>query len=171
MAPYEALYGCRCRSPICWDDLGERRFLGPDLVEKTEAKVRLIRQRLLTAQSWQKSYADRRRRDLEFQVGEHVLLRVSPSKGIKRFGLRSKLSLCFVGPFEILECVGPVAYRLALPPNLNRVHNVFHVSMLRNYLPDPSHVLDGSTIELRGGPLTDSGTEGQEVAQPGDSLR
>nr|CAD1823352.1 unnamed protein product [Ananas comosus var. bracteatus] len=114
MAPYEALYGRRCRSPICWDDVGERRLIGPDLVEDAEAKIRIARERLLTAQSRQRSYADQRRRDLEFQVGEHVLLKVSPSRGIKRFGLRNKLSPRFVGPFEILERIGPVAYRLAL---------------------------------------------------------
>nr|CAD1837552.1 unnamed protein product [Ananas comosus var. bracteatus] len=107
MAPYEALYGRRCRSPICWDDVGERRLIGPDLVEDAEAKIRIARERLLTAQSRQRSYADQRRRDLEFQVGEHVLLKVSPSRGIKRFGLRNKLSPRFVGPFEILERVGP----------------------------------------------------------------
>ncbi len=106
------------------------KVFGSGLSGGTEAKVRLIRQRLLTAQSLQKSYADRRCRDLEFQVGEHVLLRVSPSKGIKRFGLCGKLSPRFVGPFEILERIGPVAYRLALPPNLERVHNVFHVSIV-----------------------------------------
>ncbi len=101
-------------------------------MEETEEKVCLIRQR-----------------DLEFQVGEHVLLRVSPSKGIKRFGLRGKLSPRFVGPFKILERVGPVAYRLVLPSNLDRVHNIFHVSMLRKYLADPSHILDATTIEHR----------------------
>ncbi len=120
--------------------------MGPDLVEETEEKVRLIRKRLLTAQSRQKSYVDRRRRDLVFQAGKHVLPRVSLSKGFRRFGLRGKLSPRFVGPFKILERVGPVAYRLALPPNLDRVHNVFHISMLRKYLPDPPHVLDVTTI-------------------------
>ena len=149
MAPYEALYGRRCRSPICWDDVGERRLIGPDLVEDAEAKIRIARERLQTAQSRQKSYADQRRRDLEFQVGEHVLLKVSPSRGIKRFGLRNKLSPRFVGPFEILERVGPVAYRLALPPSLARVHNVFHVSMLRKYIPDPSHIISPTSIQLR----------------------
>ncbi len=99
-------------------------------MDETEAKVRTIRQRLLTAQSRQMSYVDRRRHDLELQVREHVLLKVSPSKGIRRFGLRGKLSPQFVGPFEILERIGPVAYHLALPPSLERVHDVFHISIV-----------------------------------------
>ena len=82
------------------------------------------------AQSRQKSYADVRRRDLEFEVGDKVFLKVAPMKGVFRFGCKGKLSPCFMGPFEILERVGQVAYRLALPPVLSRVHNVFHVSML-----------------------------------------
>ncbi|XP_042425912.1 uncharacterized protein LOC122013751, partial [Zingiber officinale] len=89
----------------------------------------------------QKSYADRRRRPLEFSVGDHVFLRVSPTKGVKRFGLRGKLAPRYIGPFEILERIGAVAYRLALPPSLSGVHDVFHVSMLRRYVPDPTHVL------------------------------
>ncbi|XP_042467297.1 uncharacterized protein LOC122050461 [Zingiber officinale] len=89
----------------------------------------------------QKSYADRRRRPLEFSVGDHVFLRVSPTKGVKRFGLRGKLAPRYIGPFEILERIGAVAYRLALPPSLLGVHDVFHVSMLRRYVPDSTHVL------------------------------
>ncbi|XP_074561044.1 uncharacterized protein LOC141817266 [Curcuma longa] len=89
----------------------------------------------------QKNYADRRRRPLEFSVGEHVFLRVSPTKGVKRFGLRGKLAPRYIGPFEILERIGEVAYRLALPPALAGVHSVFHVSMLQKYVPHPSHVL------------------------------
>ncbi len=119
------------------------------MAERTEAKIRIARQQLLTAQSRQKSYADRRRRDLEFQVGEHILLKVLPTKGIKRFSLRGKSSPQFIGPFEILERIGSVAYRLALPPSLDRVHNVFHVSMLRTYISDSSYVISPSAIELR----------------------
>ncbi|XP_042432754.1 uncharacterized protein LOC122019345, partial [Zingiber officinale] len=92
-------------------------------------------------QDRQKSYVDRRRRPLEFSVGDHVFLRVSPTKGVKRFGLRGKLAPRYIGPFEILERIGAVAYRLALPPSLSGVHDVFHVSMLRRYVPDPTHVL------------------------------
>ena len=101
MAPFEALYGRKCRSPICWNEVGERKLLGPELVQLTTKKIQLIRERLLTAQSRQKSYADNRRRDLEFQVGDHVFLKVSPSKGVVRFGKKGKLSQRYIGPFEI----------------------------------------------------------------------
>ena len=102
----------------------------------------LIRQRLLTAQNWQKSYTDVRRRPLEFEVGDHVFLKVMPKRGVFRFDKRRKLSSRFIGPFEILERVGTVAYRLALSPSMSGVHEVFHVSMLRRYTPDPGHVVD-----------------------------
>ncbi|XP_073158866.1 uncharacterized protein [Henckelia pumila] len=101
-----------------------------------------------TAQSRQKSYADARRRDLEFAVGDHVFLKVSPMKGVARFGRRGKLNPRYIGPFEILERVGTLAYRLALPPGLAAVHNVFHVSMLRRYVSNPSHVLDFEPLQL-----------------------
>ena len=108
----------------------------------------LIRQRLLTAQSRQKSYADRRRRPLEFEVGDHVFFKVMPKRGVVRFGKRGKLSPRFIGPFEILERVGTAAYRLSLPPSMTGVHEVFHVSMLRRYTPDPAHVVDWGKIEV-----------------------
>ncbi|XP_075633635.1 uncharacterized protein LOC142606121 [Castanea sativa] len=101
------------------------------------------------AQSRQKSYADLRRKKLEFQVDDHVFLKISPTKGVMRFGFRGKLSLRFLGPFEVLERMGKVAYRLALPPSLLGVYNVFHVSMLRKYIPDPSHVVDYEPLKLR----------------------
>ena len=91
----------------------------------------LIRKRLLTAQSRQKSYANKRRRPLEFEAGDHVFLKVMPKIGVVRFDKQGKLSPRFIGPFEILERVEAVAYRLALPPSLSSVHEVFHVSMLR----------------------------------------
>ena len=142
MAPYEALYGRPCRSPICWMEVGESSTTGPDLIRDTTKKVGLIRKRLLTAQSRQKSYADKRRRPLEFEAGDHVFLKVMPEKGVVRFGKQGKLSPRFIGPFEVLERVGAVAFRLALPPSLLGVHEVFHVSMLRKYTPDPAHVVD-----------------------------
>ena len=118
------------------------------MVRETTEKVRIIRQRLQTAQSRQKSYADRRRRPLEFEVGDHVFLRVSPRRGLTCFGRGGKLSPRYIGPFYIIERVGEVAYRLALPPQLSGVHDVFHVSMLRKYEPDPSHVLEWSDLDL-----------------------
>ena len=140
MAPYEALYGRTCRSPLCWTEVGESFITGPDLIRDTSEKVSLIRQRLLMAQSLQKSYADVRRRPLEFEVGDHVFLKVMPKRGVVRFGKRGKLSPRFIGTFEILEST--VAYRLALPPIMSGVHEVFQVSMLRRYTPDPAHVVD-----------------------------
>ncbi|KAL4036961.1 hypothetical protein IC575_000539 [Cucumis melo] len=97
--------------------------------------------------AWRKSYADVRRKDLEFEVGDKVFLKVAPMRGVVRFERRKGESR-FVGPFEILERIGPVAYRLALPPSLSTVHDVFHVSMLRKYVPDPSHVVDYEPLEI-----------------------
>ncbi|GAB2297561.1 hypothetical protein Dimus_038481 [Dionaea muscipula] len=149
MAPYEALYGRRCRSPSCWFEVGERQILGPELVEQTSEKISLIRDRLLAAQSRQKSYVDNRRWDLEFQVGDKVFLKVSPWKGVIRFGRKGKLSRRFVGPFDVLDRAGDVSYRVALPPSLADVHNVFHISMLRKYVHDPAHVIDFAPLHVR----------------------
>ncbi|KAL0549282.1 hypothetical protein IC582_013763 [Cucumis melo] len=148
MAPFEALYGRCCRSPVCWGEVGEQRLMGPELVQSTNEAIQKIRSRMHTAQSRQKSYADVRRKDLEFEIGDKVFLKVAPMKGVLRFERRGKLSPRFVGPFEILERIGLVAYRLALPPSLSAVHDVFHVSMLRKYVPDPSHVVDYEPLEI-----------------------
>ena len=148
MAPYEALYGRPCRSPLCWTEVGESSITDPDMIRDTSEKVSLIRHHLLTAQSRQKTYADVRRRPLEFEVGDHVFLKVMPKRGVVRFSKRGKLSMRFIRPFEILERVGTVAYRLALPPSMLGVHKVFHVSMLRRYTPDPAHVVDWGEIEV-----------------------
>ncbi|KAA0059580.1 pol protein [Cucumis melo var. makuwa] len=148
MAPFEALYGKCCRSPVCWGEVGEQRLMGPELVQSTNEAIQKIRSRMQTPQSRQKSYADMRRKDLEFDVGDKVFLKVAPMKGVLRFERRGKLSPRFVGPFEILERTGPVAYRLALPPSLSAVHDVFHVSMLWKYVSDPSHVVDYEPLEI-----------------------
>ena len=148
MTPYEALYGRPCRSPICWTEVGESSITGPDMIRDTSKKVSLIRQRLLMAQSRHKSYADVRRRPLEFEVGDHVFLKVMPKRGVVGFGKRGKLSTRFIRPFEILERVGTVAYRLALLPKMSGVHEVFHVSMLRRYTLDPAHIVDWGEIEV-----------------------
>ena len=134
--------------PLCWTEVGESSITGLDLIRDTSEKVSLIRQRLLTVQSRQKSYADVRRRPLEFEVGDHVFLKVMPKRGVVRFGKRGKLLPRFIGPFEILERVGTVAYRLALPPSMSGIHEVFHVSMLQKYTPDPDHVVDWGHIEV-----------------------
>ena len=128
--------------------MGESSITGPYLIRDTSEKVSLIRQCLLKAQSRQKSYADVRRRPLEFEVGDHVFLKVMPKIGVVRFGKRGKLSPRFIGPFEIIERIATVTYWLALPPSMSGVHEVFHVSMLRKYTPDPAHVVDWGQIEV-----------------------
>ena len=135
------MYGRKCRSPICWDEVGEQKLLGPEIIQKTCEKVNMICDRLRVAQSRQKSYYGIKRKALELEIGDKVFLWVAPMKGVMRFGKKGKLSPRFVGSFEVLERVGEVTYRIALPPTLSRIHNVFHESMLRKYIPDPSHVL------------------------------
>ena len=141
VAPFEALYGRKCRTPVCWDEVGERRLIGTELVQITLDKIQIVRDRLKIARDIQKNYADKRRRDLQFKVGDRVFLKVSPWKGILGFGRCGKLRPRYIGPYEIISRVGPVAYRLDLPLELSKVHNLFHVSILRKYIPDPSHVL------------------------------
>ena len=109
MAPYEALYGRRCRTPLCWLEHGEALTLGPEVVQQTTEKVKLIQERMRTAQSRQKSYQDKRRKDLEFEVGDHVFLRVTPWTGVGRALKSQKLTPHFISPFQILKRVGPVA--------------------------------------------------------------
>ncbi|GJT09995.1 putative reverse transcriptase domain-containing protein [Tanacetum coccineum] len=137
-APFKALYGRKCRSPIMWAEVGEGQLIGPELVQETTEKISQIKDRLKAARDHQKSYADKRRKPLEFSVGDYVLLKVSPWKGVVRFGKKGKLAPRFVGPFEIIEKVGPVAYRLDFPEELNGVHDTFHVSNLKKCLADPT---------------------------------
>ncbi|KAA3473726.1 reverse transcriptase [Gossypium australe] len=148
MAPYEALYGRKCRTPTCWTELGERQVLGPELVTETENKVKVIRSRLKEASDRQKSYADLKRKEMEYAVGDKVFLKVSPWKKVLRFGRKGKLSPRFIGPYTVVKRVGPVAYQLELPAELNQIHDVFHVSMLRRYRSDPSHVMPVAEIEV-----------------------
>ncbi|GJR65053.1 putative reverse transcriptase domain-containing protein [Tanacetum coccineum] len=131
-----ALYGRKCRSPVLWAEIGENSLIGPELVQETTDKVVLIKEKLKAARDRQKSYADNRRKPLEFEVGDRVLLKVSPWKGVIHFGKRGKLAPRYVGPFEILERIGPVAYRLRLPEELSSVHDTFHVSNLKKCLAD-----------------------------------
>src|SRR5262249_6372061 len=118
-----------------------KQLEGPDLIRETSKKVLMIQERLKTTFSRQKSYADPKRRDVQFQLGDHVFLKVSPMKGVVRFGEKGKLNPRYIGPFEILERIGNVLYRLALPHSLGYVHPIFHITMLCKYIPDPSHVL------------------------------
>ncbi|KAI3784348.1 hypothetical protein L1987_43446 [Smallanthus sonchifolius] len=135
-APFEALHGRKCQSPVCWTEIGDAQITGPELIQETTDKILQIQERLKASRDRQKSYADNRRKPLEFQFGDRVLLKVSPWKGVVRFGKKGKLAPRFVGQFGILERIGPVAYRLKLPTELCNVHDVFHVSNLKRCLAD-----------------------------------
>ncbi|XP_062113959.1 uncharacterized protein LOC133824964 [Humulus lupulus] len=148
MALYEALYGIKCRSPIHWHETGERKFLGSEEVDQAMKDIRLIRQRLQTSIDRQRKYADHRQRPLEFEVGEKVLLKIAPLRGAMRFAKKDKSSPRYIGPFEVLEHIWKAAYRLALPPAFSRVHDVFHVSTLRKYVNDPTHVLSYNELSI-----------------------
>ena len=141
VSPYEALYGRKCRTPVCWMELNEHKVIGPDIVEDIEEKVQVIRKRLKAASDRQKLYANLKRRDIEYEVGDKVFLKVSPWRKILRFGQKGKLSPRFIGSYEILERIGPVAYRLTLPLELAKLHDVFHVLILRRYRYDELHIL------------------------------
>ncbi|KAL5773512.1 hypothetical protein ACOSQ2_013436 [Xanthoceras sorbifolium] len=149
MASYEALYGRKCQTPVCWDEVGERKLIGPEIIHITSEKVRIIKDILKIASDRQKSYADNRRRDLEFQVSDKVFLRISLWRGVLKFGKRGKLSPRYIGPYVIMETIGEVAYRLQLPSELARIHDVLHVSMLHKYIADPSHVLREQSVDLK----------------------
>ncbi|GJS02251.1 putative reverse transcriptase domain-containing protein [Tanacetum coccineum] len=148
-APFEALYGRKCRSPVCWTEVGEAQILGPELIQETTEKIIQIKQRMQAARDRQKSYADLKRKPMEFQVGDKVMLKVSPWKGVVRFGKRGKLNPRYVGPFKVIERVGEVAYKLELPEELSRVHNTFHVSNLKKcHADEPLAVpLDGLHLD------------------------
>ncbi|XP_043725729.1 uncharacterized protein LOC122672299 [Telopea speciosissima] len=148
MAPFEAQYGKKFHTPLYWNEVGEQRILGPELIQATCEKVDLIRERIKAAQSSQKGYADQRQKDLEFLIGDKVFLKVSPTKGVMQFSKKGKLSPRYIGPYKILTKIGPVVYRLALPPSLDGMHDIFHVSMLWKYMHDPSHVLSQEPPKL-----------------------
>jgi hypothetical protein len=134
MAPFEALYGRKCRTPLNWVEPGERRYYGIDFVKQAEEQVQKIQNHLKAAQSRQKSYFDKRRRPLQFTIGDYVYLKVSPIRGVHRFRVQGKLAPRYVGPFKILEKKGEVAYALQLPPRMSAIFNVFHVSQLKRCL-------------------------------------
>jgi hypothetical protein len=119
---------------LFWNEPGENQVFGPEILQEAERQVQVIRENLQLAQSRQKSYADHRRRNLSFEVGDFVYLKVSPMRGLRHFKIRGKLAPRYIGPFKILEQRGEVAYQLELPPQLSDVHDVFHVSQLRKCL-------------------------------------
>ncbi|GJR69766.1 putative reverse transcriptase domain-containing protein [Tanacetum coccineum] len=135
-APFKALYGRKCRSPICWAEVGDAQFTGPEIVHETTEKIIQIKKRIQAAHDRQRSYADRRRKPLEFEIGDKVMLKVSSWKGVIRFGKRGKLNALYIRHFKILAKVGTVAYRLELPEQLSRVHSTFHVSNLKKCFVD-----------------------------------
>ncbi|GMI95758.1 hypothetical protein HRI_003245100 [Hibiscus trionum] len=148
MAPYEALYGRRCRTPLCLEEAGKKFISMQAMLKGTTKKVKLIFERLKAASDRLKSNADLKCKEIEFAVGERVFLKVSPWKKVMRFGRKGKLSPRFVGPYEVVERISLVAYRLRLPSELEKIHYVFHVSMLRRYRSDPSHVMPVEEVEL-----------------------
>ncbi|KAG8481477.1 hypothetical protein CXB51_026210 [Gossypium anomalum] len=149
MAPYDALYGRKCRTPFYWTELYENKIHGFDLIREIEQKVKVIRESLKAASDRQKSYADLKQKDIEFKIGDKVFLKVSPWNKILQFGRKGKLSPRFIGPYKIIEKIRPVAYRLELPSKLEKIHNVFHVSMLRRCRFDPSHVISPTEVEIQ----------------------
>ncbi|GJS05293.1 putative reverse transcriptase domain-containing protein [Tanacetum coccineum] len=147
-APFESLYGWKCRFPICWSEVGDSQLTGPELIRETTEKIVQIKNRLLTARSRQKSYADVRHKPLEFNVGDMVMLKVSPWKGVIRFGKCGKLSPRYVRPFKIIDRIGPVAYKLELPDEIHGIHNNFHVSNLKRCLADENLIIPLEEIQL-----------------------
>jgi hypothetical protein len=148
MAPFEALYGRSCRTPLTWSETGERQIFGPDLVTEAEDKVKVIQANLKAAQSRQKSYADQRRKPLQRQVGDYFYLQVSPTKGVQHFGLKGKLAPRYIGHFEIIEACGTVAYRLCLPSQLAAIHDVFCISQLKKCIKVPTEIIEQQAIEI-----------------------
>ncbi|GJX94972.1 putative reverse transcriptase domain-containing protein [Tanacetum coccineum] len=144
-APFEALYGRKCRSPVCWAEVGQVQLTGPEMVQETTEKVIQIKQRMQAARDRQKSYADLKRKPMEFQVGDRVMLKVSPWKGVVHFGKRGKLNPRYVGPFKVLEKVGSIAYKLELPQELSRVHNTFHL----RFVEEPVEIMDREVKRLK----------------------
>ncbi|GKE11793.1 putative reverse transcriptase domain-containing protein [Tanacetum coccineum] len=147
-APYEALYGRKCRSPVCWNEVKDSQLTGPELIRDTTEKIVQIKNHLLTVRSRQKSYADRRVKSLEFEVVDMVLLKVSPWKGVVCFRKRGKLSPCYIGPFKILARVGQAAYTLELPKELKGIHSTFHVSNLKKCLAESDIAVSIDEIQL-----------------------
>ncbi|GJX20868.1 putative reverse transcriptase domain-containing protein [Tanacetum coccineum] len=147
-APFKALYGRKCRSPVIWTEVEESQLIRPEIMQETTKKIVQIKERLKTARSRQKSYANKRRKPLEFQVGDRVLLKVSSWKGVVRFGKKGKLEPRYVRLFEIVERVRQVAYRLKLPEGLSCVHDTFHVSNLKKCLVEPDVQVPLDEIEI-----------------------
>nr|GEX18057.1 putative reverse transcriptase domain, ribonuclease H-like domain, aspartic peptidase domain protein [Tanacetum cinerariifolium] len=147
-APFEALYDQKCRSPICWVEIGDTQLTGPEITHETTEKIVQIQQHLQAERDRQRNYANVRRKPLEFQDGDRVMLKISPRKGIIQFKKRGKLNPRYIRPFKILKRIGPVAYKLELPEELSNVHNTFHVSNLKKCLTDESLIILMKELKL-----------------------
>jgi len=147
LSPFEILYGRKCQSLISWSSLVDRLMLGPDMLRSMELTMKQLQQHLKVAQDRQKCHADQKQAPREFEIGEHMYVKVKPKRSSLRLGKCPKLAPWYCGPFEILARIGPVAYQLALPTSI-RVHNVFHVSILKKYIHDATHVLDWDVIQV-----------------------
>jgi hypothetical protein len=141
MTPFEVLYGRRCRTPLNWIEPGEKVIVGPDIVDEAKAMVHRIQDNLKATKSRQESYANKRHRLLQFEVRDHVYLKVSPMKGMKRFGVKGKLPPHYIGPFAILERCVTMVNKLEIPPSLAGVIDIFHVSQLKKCFKAPVDVV------------------------------
>jgi hypothetical protein len=149
MSPFQALYGRSCRTLLHWDQPGEKQVFGPDILLEAEENIKIVRENLKIAQSRHRSYADMRRRELNFEVEDFVYLKVSPIRGVRRCGVKGKLAPRYVGPYQILAKRGEVAYQLSLPKDLSAVHDVFHVSQLKKCLRVPEQQLPVEGLEVQ----------------------
>jgi len=149
MASFEALYAWKCRTPLNWVEPVERIYYGIDFMNDAEKKVQIIQQHTRAAQSHQKSHADKRRRPLEFNVGDYVYLKVTPISNVQHFRVRSKLAPRYVGPYQVIERKGPLAHKIQLPEELSSIFPVFHVSQLRKYLKVPEQRIEPRGIKIK----------------------
>nr|GFA75813.1 putative reverse transcriptase domain-containing protein [Tanacetum cinerariifolium] len=149
-APFEVLYGRKCRSPVCWAKVRDVQLIGPEIIHETTEKIVQIQQCLQAARDQQRSYANVRRMPLEFQVVDRVMLKVSPRKGVIQFGKQEKVNPQYIGPFKILKRVSPVSYTLKLPEELSNIHSTFHISNLKKCLSDESLIIPMKELRLDG---------------------
>jgi hypothetical protein len=147
MSPFEFLYGRSCNTLVSWSNPVNRNTIGTNMLKEMEQQVIQIKQNLKVAHNRHKSYENRKRTPREFKTGDHIYLRVRPRKNSLRMGACAKLAPQYCGPFEVLDRVGPVAYRIALPPTV-KAHNVFHVSLLKKYVHDSNHIIDWCVIQV-----------------------